>query len=161
MSRTKYTDKSQRKKIRAREKVKAILCLNMLFVHDTDGVPSLCLCLYVCHVFKCVYVYIFTRQGVIIHMALGTVGGLHTHVHTHTPSMRVSAGPAPDLGQGRPHSGPFHPPEPPAASVLHPHPSSLSLLCAQDCFQRLDLIWISINRMGLPDCESYQRHICI
>lgn len=51
-------------------------------------------------------------------------------------TLKVSAGPAADLGQGTAHSfTPFHPSEPPAASVLYPHLSSLLLIHARDCLQ--------------------------
>ena len=129
------------------------VCVSVYVCVSVQELVSLC-------VFKCV-VCIFTRQRfqwmghrVIVSLVFGPLGGshrsthihtnththTHTHIHTRTHSIRVCAGPGPDLGQRRPHSGPFHPPEPPAASVLHPHPSSLSLLHARDCFQRLDLI---------------------
>ena len=108
-------------------------------------------------VFNCVCVYILTHQWIIEL----DIRGVITHLVLSPTHIRVSAGPAPDLDQRMPHLGPFHLSEPPAVSVLHPQLSSLLLLRARDCFQRLDLIWISINRMGLPDCESYQRHICI
>lgn len=69
------TDKSQREKTRAGGKAKAILCLNKLFVSDTDEVAialSGCLCVCLCkNLYGCVCVCVCKYLSAFTYLHIG------------------------------------------------------------------------------------------
>lgn len=131
---------------------------------DTDGEPSLTHSAALCF-------YIFARLCVCVHafeLAISSFklikrspscwSRVNTHTDTHTHAFTqthptisfVFAGRAPDLGQRRALSGPFHPPEPPAASVLHPRPSSPLTPPCQGLFPKIRLNMNIHKQNGTP-----------